>query len=203
MWTKIMTNPAELEHEALAMFQDWLDAACKTGLHEPTAMTLATANAQGRPSARTVLLKSFDERGFVFFTNSQSRKGVELRANAFVSLCFFWQPLMRQVRIEGRTVTVSAEESDAYWESRPRDTQLGAWASQQSRPLDFRETLEKRMAEVHARFLDDTVPRPPYWIGYRVIPERIEFWKSGWHRLHERVLYEKHPEGWRKSLLFP
>jgi pyridoxamine-phosphate oxidase len=151
MWTKIMTNPAELEHEALAMFQDWLDAACKTGLHEPTAMTLATANAQGRPSARTVLLKSFDERGFVFFTNSQSRKGVELRANAFVSLCFFWQPLMRQVRIEGRTVTVSAEESDAYWESRPRDTQLGAWASQQSRPLDFRETLEKRMAEVHAR----------------------------------------------------
>ncbi len=198
-----MNIPAKLEHEALAMFQDWLDAACKTGLHEPTAMTLATANAQGRPSARTVLLNSFDERGFVFFTNSQSRKGDELRSNAFVSLCFFWQPLMRQVRIEGRTVTVSAEESDAYWESRPRDTQLGAWASQQSRPLDFRETLEKRMAEAHARFLDDTVPRPPYWIGYRVIPERIEFWKSGWHRLHERVLYEKHPEGWCKSLLFP
>jgi pyridoxamine 5'-phosphate oxidase len=198
-----MTYISGIEQEALTMFQDWLDAACKTDLHEPTAMTLATANARGRPSARTVLLKSFDERGFVFFTNSQSRKGGELRENAFASLCFFWQPLMRQVRIEGPTVTISTEESDAYWESRPRDTQLGAWASQQSRPLDFRETLEKRMAEAHARFIDDIVPRPPYWIGYRVIPERIEFWKTGWHRLHERVLYEKQADGWCKSLLYP
>jgi pyridoxamine 5'-phosphate oxidase len=203
MWMENMTNIPELDHEALAMFQDWLDAACKTDLHEPTAMTLATANAQGRPSARTVLLKSFDERGFVFFTNSQSRKGDELRENAFASLCFFWQPLMRQVRIEGSAVTISAPESDSYWESRPRDTQLGAWASQQSRPLDFRETLEQRMAEAHARFIDDTVPRPPHWIGYRVIPERIEFWKSGWHRLHVRILYERHAEGWSKSLLYP
>lgn len=195
-----MTN---LEQEALAMFQDWLDAAHKTDLHEPTAMTLATANAQGLPSARTVLLKSFDERGFVFFTNSQSRKGGELLENAHAALCFFWQPLMRQVRIEGSTVAISDEESDAYWESRPRDTQLGAWASQQSRPLDIRETLEKRMAEAHARFIDDTVPRPPYWIGYRVMPVRIEFWKTGWHRLHERVLYEKRADGWCKSLLYP
>jgi pyridoxamine 5'-phosphate oxidase len=198
-----MTNTAGLEHEALAMFQDWLDAACKTDLHEPTAMALATANAQGRPSVRTMLLKSFDERGFVFFTNSQSCKGKELRENDFASLCFFWQPLMRQVRIEGNTVTISVEESDAYWESRPRDSQLCAWASKQSRPLDSRETLERRMAEAHARYIDDTIPRPPHWIGYRVIPERIEFWKSGWRRLHERILYEKQEDGWCKTLLYP
>jgi pyridoxamine 5'-phosphate oxidase len=198
-----MTNTAGLEHEALAMFQDWLDAACKTDLHEPTAMALATANAQGRPSVRTMLLKSFDERGFVFFTNSQSRKGEELRENDFASLCFFWQPLMRQVRIEGSTATISVEESDAYWESRLRDSQLCAWASQQSRPLDSRGTLDRRMAEAHARYIDDTIPRPPHWIGYRVIPERIEFWKSGWRRLHERVLYEKQVDGWRKTLLYP
>jgi pyridoxamine 5'-phosphate oxidase len=198
-----MTSTAGLEHEALAMFQDWLDAACKTDLHEPTAMALATANAQGRPSVRTMLLKSFDERGFVFFTDSQSRKGEELRENNFASLCFFWQPLMRQVRIEGSIVTISVEESDAYWETRPRDSQLCAWASQQSRPLDSRETLERRVAETHARYIDDTIPRPPRWIGYRVIPERIEFWKSGWRRLHERVLYEKRVDGWCKTLLFP
>jgi len=198
-----MTSTAGLEHEALAMFQDWLDAACKTDLHEPTAMALATANAQGRPSVRTMLLKSFDERGFVFFTDSQSRKGEELRENNFASLCFFWQPLMRQVRIEGSIVTISVDESDAYWETRPRDSQLCAWASQQSRPLDSRETLERRVAETHARYIDNTIPRPPRWIGYRVIPERIEFWKSGWRRLHERVLYEKRVDGWCKTLLFP
>lgn len=198
-----MSNGSEFNHEPLNMFRDWLDAACKTDMHEPTAMTLATVSALGRPSARTVLLKSFDERGFVFFTSSQSRKGNELRENAFASLCFFWQPLMRQVRIEGSAVIISDEESDIYWETRPRDTQLCAWASQQSAPLDCRKTLENRLAEVHARFIDNTVPRPPHWVGYRVIPMRIEFWKTGWHRLHERTLYERQPDGWRKSFLYP
>jgi len=198
-----MTVTAGLEYEALAMFQDWLDAACKTGLHEPTAMALATVNAQGRPSVRTMLLKGYDERGFVFFTNDQSCKGKELRENGFASLCFFWQPLMRQVRIEGKTVTISAEESDAYWESRPRDSQLCAWASQQSSRLDSREDLERSLAETHARYIDETIPRPPHWVGYRIIPERIEFWKSGWRRLHERILYEKQVDGWHKTLLYP
>jgi pyridoxamine 5'-phosphate oxidase len=198
-----MTYISGIEQEALTMFQDWLDAACKTALREPTAMTLATANARGRPSARTMLLKRFDEHGFVFFANSESRKGEELKENAFASLCFFWQPLMRQVRVEGRAVIIGPQESDTYWETRPRDSQLCAWASAQSRPLDVRETLEKRVAEAHARFLDNAVPRPPFWIGYRVIPDRIEFWKSGWHRLHERILYEKRADGWCKTLLYP
>jgi pyridoxamine 5'-phosphate oxidase len=198
-----MTDSLMLYKEALSRFHDVLDMAGKTDLREPMAMALATADAEGRPSVRTMLLKSADERGFVFFTNSHSRKGRELVENPHVSLCFFWQPLMRQVRVEGTVVPIAAEESDQYWETRPRDSQLGAWASEQSDPLESRPLLERLVSECHERFLDKPVPRRPHWFGYRVVPERIEFWKSGWHRLHERVLYEKTSEGWVKYLLYP
>jgi pyridoxamine 5'-phosphate oxidase len=195
------TDP--LLDEALQRFRRQLDAARKTDLREPTAMTLATADAEGRPSVRTMLLKGVDERGFVFFTNSLSRKGRELQANPRVSLCFFWQPLMKQVRIDGRIEVVDDAEADKYWRTRPRDSQLGAWASQQSEPLADREILERRVAEYHDKFVDQQVPRPQHWPGYRVVPERIEFWKSGWHRLHERVCYDKTDEGWTRFLLNP
>jgi len=198
-----MADTTGLYSEALALFGELLDAALATDLREPTAMTLATADADGRPSVRTMLLKRFDEQGFVFFTNSHSRKGRELDENPHAALCFFWQPMMQQVRIEGTVVSIDAEESDGYWETRTRDSQLGAWASQQSDPLVDRKLLEHEVSEHHARFLNQPVPRPPHWFGYRVIPERIEFWKSGWHRLHERVLYEKTTDGWCKTLLFP
>lgn len=198
-----MTDTSELYEEALARFRDLLDTARKADLREPTAMALATTDAEGRPSVRTMLLKSVDERGFVFFSNSHSRKGRELEENPHAALCFFWQPLMRQVRVEGAVVPVSVEESDIYWQTRTRDSQLGAWASQQSDLLENRKLLEFEVSEYHNRFLDQQVPRPLHWFGYRVIPERIEFWKSGWHRLHERVLYEKTLDGWCKTLLYP
>lgn len=198
-----MADTKGLYSEALARFGELLDAASATDLREPTAMMLATADADGRPSARTMLLKRFDEQGFVFFTNSHSRKGRDLDENPWASLCFFWQSLMQQVRIEGPVVPISADESDSYWHTRTRDSQLGAWASQQSDPLEDHKLLEHEVSKYQARFLNQPVPRPPHWFGYRVIPERIEFWKSGWHRLHERVLYEKVPDGWSKTLLFP
>ncbi|MFV1973717.1 MAG: pyridoxamine 5'-phosphate oxidase [Thiohalobacterales bacterium] len=197
-----MADTNELYSEALARFGELQDAAA-ADLREPTTMMLATADADGRPSVRTMLLKRFDEQGFVFFTNSHSRKGRDLEENPHASLCFFWQSLMEQVRVEGLVVPISAEESDSYWETRARDSQLGAWASQQSDPLEDRELLEHDVSKYQAKFLNQPVPRPPHWFGYRVIPERIEFWKSGWHRLHERVLYEKTTESWTKTRLYP
>jgi pyridoxamine 5'-phosphate oxidase len=199
----MMAATTEPYSEALAQFRELLGAAAAVGLREPTAMMLATADAEGRPSVRTMLLKRFDEQGFVFFTNSHSRKGRDLEENPRASLCFFWPPLMQQVRIEGPVEPISAGESDSYWETRTRDSQLGAWASQQSDPLEDYNTLEHEVSKYHAKFLNQPIPRPPHWFGYRVIPEHIEFWKSGWHRLHERVLYEKNPDGWCKTLLYP
>jgi pyridoxamine 5'-phosphate oxidase len=198
-----MTDTTELYSEALVRFGELLAAAANTGLREPTAMMLATADADGRPSVRTMLLKRYDEQGFVFFTNSHSRKGRDLDENPQASLCFFWQALVEQVRIEGPVEHISTEESNNYWATRTRDSQLGAWASQQSDPLEDRKMLEHEVSKYHDKFVNQPVPRPPHWFGYRVIPERIEFWKSGWHRMHERVLYEKTPAGWRKTLLYP
>jgi pyridoxamine 5'-phosphate oxidase len=189
--------------EALVRFQGLLEQAATTGLAEPTAMTLATADGNGRPTARTVLLKGLDERGFVFYTNTLSRKGRTLAENPRVALCFFWQPLLAQVLVEGRVDPVTAAEADAYWSTRPRMSQIGAWASHQSELLETRETLERRFADYDARFGDQPVPRPPHWSGYRVLPDLIEFWLSRPGRMHERERYLQVGDRWEKHLINP
>jgi pyridoxamine 5'-phosphate oxidase len=170
--------------------------------HDATAMTLATADERGRPSARLVLLKGVDERGFLFFTNRESRKGRELEANPLAALAIHWPASQQQVRVEGRVERADDAESDAYFESRPRESKLGAWASQQSRPLASREELEGRVRELAERW-PGAIPRPPHWGGYRVVPHRIELWFAGAARLHDRFLYQRDGEGWTMTRLNP
>jgi pyridoxamine 5'-phosphate oxidase len=192
--------------EPFVRFGELLERAAATDLREPTAMVLATASAEGRPSARMVLLKSFDEGGFVFYTNLESRKAGDLAANPFAALCFHWQPLEVQVRIEGRVEQVAAEEADAYYASRARGSRIGAWASRQSTQLDRYETLVARVAEYEAKFEGVDIPRPPFWSGYRMVPDRIELWFGRPSRLHERQLYlraDGDPPRWTKELLYP
>ncbi len=191
--------------DPLSLFAEWYAEAQNAGLSEPTAVALATADAEGRPSLRMVLLKSFDTRGFVFYTNAESRKGRELAANPHAALCFYWPPLKRQVRIEGATEKISGAESDAYFASRARDSQLGAWASKQSRPLPSRHALEKEVARYALKFGIGAIPRPDHWGGNRIIPRRMEFWRHGIARMHERLVYERaDAEGaWRTMRLFP
>ena len=193
----------DLYREALTRFEEVFARARRLEPSEPTAMILATADAQGRPSARTVLLKGVDERGFVFYTNANSRKGRELDANPRAALAFFWQSVFEQVQVEGLVAAVADEESDAYWATRRRESGLGAWASDQSAPLASREELNARYAEHERRFAGSLVPRPPHWRGYRVVPDRIEFWRPGDHRLNERDCYERTAAGWRRLLLNP
>ena len=195
----------DLYAEALVNFRELLDEARASGDPEPTAMTLATVGKDGRPSARTVLLKAFDERGFVFYTNLRSRKGHELAHNEFAALLFHWRMMRNgvQVRIEGRTEAVSGAEADAYFASRPRGSQIGAWASDQSETLPDAATFERRLDEFEARFEGGPVPRPSHWSGLRVVPDRLEFWYGAEFRLHERWLYELVDGEWRKRMLYP
>jgi pyridoxamine 5'-phosphate oxidase len=186
-----------------ALFDSWLAEARESEPNDPTAMALATADAAGRPSVRMVLMKGHDARGFVFYTNLDSRKGAELAANPSAALLFHWKSLRRQVRVEGPVEAVADDEADSYFATRSRDSQLGAWASDQSRPLESREAFEARYEAVRARYEGDAVPRPPRWSGWRVVPETIEFWSDRPHRLHERRLFTRERGGWREGLLFP
>ena len=185
------------------LFDAWLAEAMVSEPNDSNAMALATADADGRPSVRMVLLKGHDARGFVFYTNVDSRKGEDLAANPHAALLFHWKSLRRQVRIEGPVGPVSDAEADAYFASRTPDSQLGAWASDQSRPLESRALFEERYAQMRARFEGKEVPRPPRWSGYRVIPQRIEFWSDRPHRLHERRLFVRDGERWSEGLLYP
>ena len=185
------------------LFDDWFAEAKASEPNDAEAMALATADARGRPSVRMVLLKGHGPAGFVFYTNEESAKGAQLAANPRAALLFHWKSLRRQVRIEGSVERVAAADADAYFASRSRDSQLGAWASDQSRPLDSRATFERRFKEVQQRFEGADVPRPPHWGGYRVLPERIEFWSDRPHRLHERRLFTRDGDGWTEGLLYP
>ena len=183
---------ADLADDPVGMFRGWLDETVASGLHEPNAMVVTSVSAEGRPSARMVLLKGLDERGFVFYTNLESRKAQEIEANPHVSLLFPWQDLQRQVRVEGTASPVSAEENEAYFASRPRESQLGAWASPQSRVVASRSALDERYGGVLAQFAElDAVPLPPFWGGLRVEPETVEFWQGRKGRMHDRLVYRR------------
>lgn len=193
----------EYDSDPVGLFRVWLEEAAKSEPAYPEAVALATVDGDGQPTVRMVLLKKVDSHGFVFYTNGKSRKGVEIAQNPKAGLCFYWKSLSRQVRVDGRIEEISAIEADTYYYSRSITSRLGAWASEQSRPLDSRETLEKRFAEYREKFGDD-VPRPDHWKGYCLIPDRIEFWKEGEDRLHDRFVYTSDGEdGWDVARLYP
>lgn len=189
----------------MELFTVWMAEAEASEPNDPSAMALATSDAGGMPDVRMVLLKGADERGFTFYTNSESAKGIELAANPHAALCFHWKSLRRQIRIRGAITPVSTDEADAYFATRSRDSQIGAWASQQSRPLPSRFALEKEVAKMAAKFAIGKVPRPPHWLGYRVVPLQVEFWRDKPFRLHDRLVFDRQtPDGpWRQSRLFP
>jgi pyridoxamine 5'-phosphate oxidase len=188
----------------LKLFQHWFTEALKSKVFDANAFALATISPQGAPSNRIVLLKGFDHRGFIFFTNYQSQKGQEISHKAVASLLFFWPELIRQVRIDGKVQKISSKESDAYFKTRPRGSQIGAWASNQSKIVPNREFLENRERELEAQYQGKTIPRPPHWGGYRVVPDSIEFWQGRPNRLHDRLRYARQSKGvWRMQRLSP
>lgn len=193
----------ENKNNPFKLFKEWYEKWHATGVAEPEAMIVATADTDGQPSARVLLLKLFDERGFVFFTNYTSRKAHELETNPKASLCFYWEEIGKQVRVEGRIEKISDHESDAYFEIRPRESQVSAWASKQSHEIKSQEEFKARIKEIAELFKGEPIPRPPFWGGYRVVPERIEFWQRGEHRLHTRLLYVNKGGKWETSLLYP
>ncbi len=192
-----------IDRDPIKQFQLWFNDAIAAGLPMPEAMTLATATPDGKPAARMVLLKQVDEDGFVFFTNYRSAKAEQLDANPYAALVFYWVQLDRQVRVEGSVVRTSAQESRDYFKTRPRESQIGAWASEQSQAIGSRDVLERRAQELEALYLDREVDRPEHWGGYRLKPERIEFWKSRIGRLHDRILYQRDATGWSITRLAP
>lgn len=189
--------------EPLRLFGSWLDDATASEPNDPTAVALATVDECGLPDVRMVLLKGFDEAGFVFFTNFESAKGREILATMKAAMCFHWKSLRRQVRLRGTVEIVSDADADAYFASRPRGSRIGAWASAQSRPLESRFALEKSVAEYTARYLVGEIPRPSNWSGFRVVPESIEFWHDRPFRLHDRVVFQREGKGWTKTRLYP
>lgn len=196
-------DTTDVSADPLTQFRQWFDAALAAGLPEPNAMHLSTVSADGRPDGRIVLLKDVSGGGFVFYTNYESRKGHDLSKRPFAALTFFYAELERQIRVEGRVEKVSPEESDAYFNSRPRGSQIGAWVSQQSTVIAGRDVLEARQRELEAQFADQPVPRPPHWGGFRVVPDAVEFWQGRPSRLHDRILYRRENEVWVIERLSP
>ena len=202
--TGITAEPELSGTDPIEMFREWFAQAEKTEPNDPNAMALATVDAEGMPDVRMVLLKGIDERGFVFFTNLESAKGTELAANPRAALCFHWKSQRRQIRVRGTITQVSAQEADDYFATRPKDSQIGAWASRQSRKLEGRLELEKEIAKFAAKYALRKVDRPPHWSGFRLVPTYIEFWRDRPFRLHDRLVFERAgPAGWTTHRLFP
>ena len=202
-YTSAGLDKADVDPDPIVQFDEWFENAVEADLHEPNAMILATATTDGKPSARTVLLKGYDVRGFVFYTNYDGRKAKEIETNPTCAILFYWGELERQVRIEGRATRLSGEESDAYFASRPPGSRLGAWASEQSRPVEDRSILEERVRALEAEYEGREIPRPPFWGGYRIEPDTIEFWQGRENRLHDRIVYYRSGRGWKIVRLQP
>lgn len=203
-----MTNEALTEDftestEPYQLFGRWLEDATQSEINDPNALALSTVDSEGMPNVRMVLLKGYDTRGFVFYTNYESTKGREILSARKAAMCFHWKTLRRQVRVRGNVELVSDDEADAYYASRARGSRIGAWASKQSRPLESRFALEKAVAEYTAKYAIGNIPRPPYWSGFRIVPVSIEFWHDRPFRLHDRVIFERTESGWTKTRLYP
>lgn len=201
--TVLKNRDFTLENDPFALFAEWLRDATASEINDPNGAALATVDASGLPNVRMVLLKEFDGRGFVFYTNFESQKGREILASMKAAMCFHWKSLRRQVRVRGPVDIVSDAEADAYYATRPRHSRLGAWASAQSRPLESRSVLEKAVANLGAQYPGDGIPRPPHWSGFRIVPSSVEFWHDGEFRLHDRIEFTRNGDSWTKARLYP